>query len=150
MTRRQLFATVTLVLIVASAALGQTIERARSFAGTYTCLACNFKSTNGAHSQCEVYGHTFGLKLNNGTCIHFLANDHSVDLVRGGGRTNFPMTVWGVYDRNAHTIDVQKYAIDGIETAWSPEHHKMEMVLTHKQLLSKEERGGHSEQLTQK
>ncbi len=151
MTRRLLtLTTVALVLAVGSAVLGQTINKVRTFKGTYTCIACDFKKTNGAHSQCDIYGHSFGLRLSDGSCVHFLRNDHSVDLLKGGGRSDFEITVSGVYDRNARTIDVQKYSIDGIETAWSPDHQKMEMVVSHKQLLSKEDRGEHSDQLTQK
>jgi hypothetical protein len=147
MTRSQIFTAVALVLIVGSAVLGQTNDRVRTFTGNYTCIACDLNKTVGAHSQCDIYGHNYGIKLTSGTYIHLLPNDHSVDLVKGGGRSDFKITVTGIYDANAHTIDVQKYSIDGVETRWSEEHHKMEMALTHKQLLPKDE---HNDQLTKK
>jgi len=147
MTRSQLLTTAALVLIVSSAVLGQTAERVRTFTGNYTCIACDLNKTVGAHSQCDIFGHDYGIKLTSGTYIHFLPNDHSVDLVKGGGRSGFKITVTGVYDAGARTIDVQKYSIDGVKTIWSEEHHKMEMALTHQQLLSKDE---HNDQLTKK
>ncbi len=137
MTRSQILTSVALVLLVGSTALGQTTNRARTFTGTYTCIACDLHKTAGTRSQCDIYGHDFGIKLTDGRYIHFLPNDHSAELVRGGGRTDFPIKVIGIYDGGARTIDVQKYSIDGIETVWSQEHNKMEMQLTHKQLLAK-------------
>ena len=147
MTRSQIFTSAALILLVGSAALGQTNTMPRTFTGTYTCIACDLKKTAGAHCQCDIYGHDYGIKLTDGTYIHFLPNDHSVDLVKGGGRTDFQITVTGIYDRSAHTIDVQKYTIDGVETVWSQEHNRMEIRLTHRQLLRKDKAVG---QLTNK
>ena len=147
MTRSQFVTTVALVLVVGSTVLGQTNNRPRTFTGTYTCIACELHKTMGTHCQCDTFGHDFGLKRTDGTFIHFLRNDHSVELVNGGGRTDFPISVTGIYDRSAHTIDVQKYSIDGVETTWSQEHNTMEKGLTHKQLLEGNEA---NKQLTKK
>jgi hypothetical protein len=147
MTRRQIFSIMAVVLIVGSAVLGQTPDRKRTFTGTYTCISCDLKKTTGAHAQCDQFGHDYGIKLSNGTYIHLLYNDHSADLVKNGGRTDFQITVTGTYDRESHIIDVQKYAIDGVETVWSEEHQKMEMAQTHQQLAAKKE---HEVKLTNK
>ena len=136
MTHRQLAGIITLVLLLAVSVLGQTPNHVRTITGTYVCIACDLEKNIGAHSQCSIYGHNYGIRLADGSYIHLLANDHSVDLVKGGGRINFPISVNGIYDRAARTIDVQKYSIDGIQTSWSEASHKMETPMTHRQLAS--------------
>lgn len=148
MTRSQLLTAIAFVMVLGSAALAQSSGKVRTFNGTHTCIACDLHKTVGARAQCETFGHDFGIKLNNGTYIHFIANDHSVDLVKDHGRIDFPMTVTGIYDASAHTIDVQKYSIDGIETTWSEKDQKMEMVPNHKQLVDSKE--SKDEKLTSK
>ncbi len=136
MSHRQLVVFIALALLLVSSVLGQTPNRVRTITGTYVCISCDLEKSIGAHSQCSVYGHNYGIKLTDGSYIHILANDHSVDLVKGGGRKNFPITVTGLYDRASRTIDVQKYSIDGVQTTWSDASGKMETPMTHKQLVS--------------
>jgi hypothetical protein len=138
MKLRTIFVLFALVAVIGSSVLGQSTDRLRTFTGTYTCIDCNLTKTIGAHSQCDIYGHNYGIKLSDGTFLHLLRNDHSAELVKGGGRSNFTISITGIYDRKARTIDVQKYSIDGVETAWSQETHRMESPLTHKQLLSRQ------------
>ncbi len=138
MKQRQLLVIAAMLLIAAASVLGQTANRTRTITGTYTCIACEMQKAFAMHAQCDTFGHDYGVKLTDGTFIRFLRNDHSVDLVKGGGRTDFKITVTGLYDRGARTIDVQKYVIDGVETVWSLEKQKMERGATHKELLSDE------------
>ncbi|MFZ1684623.1 MAG: hypothetical protein WAU88_10910 [Candidatus Zixiibacteriota bacterium] len=136
MNRRVIFATALYLALLATAAIGQTANRTRTFTGTYTCIACNLSKSIGAHAQCDTYGHDFGVKLSDGSFVHFMLNDHSADLVKGGGRTEFPITVTGAYDRSSRTLDVEKYAIDGVESTWSPESGKMVSAVSHQKMLT--------------
>jgi hypothetical protein len=136
MNRRVIIATALCLALLATAAFGQTASRTRTFTGTYTCIACNLSKSIGAHAQCDKFGHDYGIRLAGGSFIHFMLNDHSADLVKGGGRTEFPITVTGAYDRSSRTLDVEKYVIDGVESTWSPESGKMVSAVSHQKMLT--------------
>jgi len=119
------------VLMTALTVTATTSSKVRTFTGTYTCLVCDLQKSEGAHGQCDQFGHTYCLRLDNGRYIMFLHNDHAEDLVKGGGRTNFRMTVTGIYDMQSHTIDVQNYVIDGVKSTWCAEHKRMDNCAGH-------------------
>jgi hypothetical protein len=114
----------------------------KTFKGTWTCLACDLKGLDGSvRAQCEDLGHKHCLRLDNGNYVFFLENDHSLDLIKGGGRHNTRMSVTGKYFPKAHVLDVQSYVIDDITTAWCPVHQKMDMCSDAKH-ASQEDAGG--------
>ena len=121
--------TVLLVLAIAAlsvAASAASQKNVKTFTGTLTCLACDLKKLEGINSECEVYGHRHSLRLDNGKYINFLENDHSEALLKGGGRHNTKVQVTGVYDSKSHTIDINSYVIDGINTVWCEKHGQMD------------------------
>lgn len=138
MTRHRVIIAIALGLIACSSVLVASPRTTHTFIGTYLCISCDLEKTAGLNAQCETFGHHHGIKLSNGRYIYLLENDHSADLIKGGGRENFPIQVTGYYDRFARTLDVQKYKIDGIESTWCQEHHRMDPCSSHKQLLHQE------------
>jgi len=102
--------------------------------GTLTCLACDLRHYEGLNAQCEVFGHRHSIRLKNGDYIYFLENDHSTDLIKGGGRHNAQIEVTGFYDKKSHTIDVQSYVIDGIRTEWCADHERMDMCAQNREV----------------
>lgn len=147
MTRLRAIVALAIALIACSSVLAHPPRTTHTFVGTYLCISCDLKKTDGLNAQCETFGHRHGIKLSSGRYIYLLENDHSVDLIKGGGRENFPIQVTGFYDGFARTLDVQKYKIDGIESTWCQEHHRMDPCASHKQLLKTEKA---KEQLTTK
>lgn len=125
--RRISLSLVLLITALSVAASAASQKKVRTFTGTHTCLACDLKKLEGTNSECEAYGHKHCLRLDNGKYINFLENDHSEALIKGGGRHNTRITVTGIYNSNSHTIDVQSYVIDGIETVWCEKHHQMDI-----------------------
>ena len=102
-------------------------KKVKTFSGTLTCLACDLKKLEGTNSECEAYGHKHCLRLDNDKYINFLENDHSEALIKGGGRHDTRVTVTGIYNSNSHTVDVQSYVIDGINTVWCEKHRQMDI-----------------------
>lgn len=124
--KTSLFFVLALVSIVAIASAGNG-KNLKTFTGILTCLACDLKHLEGTNSQCEVFGHRHSLRLDNGEYIYFLENDHSETLIKGGGRHDTRIKVTGIYNKKAHTIDVQNYEIDGVKTEWCKVHERMDM-----------------------
>ena len=120
------------ILGVTASADNWNDNKLKTYTGTLTCLACDLKKLAGTNSQCETFGHRHSLRLDNGNYIYFLENDHSEDLVKGGGRHDTRITVTGIYNKKSHTIDVQSYEIDGIKTEWCRGHERMDMCGTKK------------------
>ncbi len=133
------FAIVMLTAFSIVAAAGPKAEK-KTFTGTWVCLACDLKNVESVRAQCEDFGHRHCLKLNDGKYVQFLENDHSIDLIKGGGRHDTEITVTGLYDSNARTIDVENYTIDGRTSTWCAAHSKMDMCEW--QAKHKDDKGG--------
>ncbi len=126
-------ATVFLVILAIAAFAGDKSsdsgKKLRTYKGTWTCLACDLKKLNDDNAQCEVFGHKHALRLADGKYVNFLENDHSVELIKGGGRHQTQIEVTGYFDSNSRTLDVVKYEIDGMVTEWCPEHSRMDLCM---------------------
>jgi hypothetical protein len=132
-----------MLFLLTVVAFAQQKTEHKTFTGTWTCLACDMKGHDGSvRAQCEELGHRHCLRLDNGDYVFFLENDHSLELIKGGGRHEARVTVKGTYFKKARTIDVQSYTIDGRNTAWCPEHSRMDLCLdnTAKQASTDEDR----------
>jgi hypothetical protein len=111
-----------------TAAAGYWNESQRkTLEGKLTCLACDLKGLAGVNAQCETFGHRHSLRLDNGEYVYFLENDHSENLIKGGGRHDAQVKVTGIYNKKSHTIDIESYEIDGLTTAWCDGHKQMDM-----------------------
>jgi hypothetical protein len=127
MTNHVTLKAILLFFVLTVAAFAQQKTEQKTFTGTWTCLACDMKGLDGSvRAQCEELGHRHCLRLDNGDYVFFLDNDHSHELIMGGGRHEARVTVTGTYFKKAHTIDIQSYTIDGITSAWCPEHGSMD------------------------
>ncbi|TFH63923.1 MAG: hypothetical protein E4G91_07395 [Candidatus Zixiibacteriota bacterium] len=120
--------TLLMLLLFAAVAVAQQKTEQKTFTGTWTCLACDMKGLDGSvRAQCEELGHRHSLRLDNGNYVFFLDNDHSQELINGGGRHQARVTVKGIYFKKAQTIDVQSYVIDGKTSSWCAEHQRMDL-----------------------
>jgi hypothetical protein len=126
MVRKMLFFGTVMFLAMTAISFAGERGQKKEFTGTWTCLACDLKKLDGVRAQCEDFGHKHCLRLNDGRYIQFLENDHSTDLIKGGGRHEVQLTVRGIYDSKSHTIDVESYVIDGITTTWCTDHSRMD------------------------
>jgi len=127
MTRKSIILAIMALLALGAAASADKKAEMKTFTGTWTCLACDLKQYEGLRAQCEDFGHKHCLRLDNGRYIQFLENDHSIDLVKGGGRHEAKISVRGLYDKDSRTMDIESYTIDGMTTAWCDQHHRMDM-----------------------
>jgi hypothetical protein len=127
-TKRLLAVVAAALMLTTAASAGNTQRHQRTLSGTYVCLTCEMEKIEGARCQCDVYGHHYCLRLDDGRYVSFLPNDHSMDLIKGGGRKDFRMKVTGLYNPQSRSIDVQSYEIDGIKTVWNAKDGQMEMV----------------------
>lgn len=126
MIRKSLFFGAVVLLAMSAGIFAAERGQKKEFTGTWTCLACDLKKFDGVRAQCEDFGHKHCLRLNDGRYIQFLENDHSIDLIKGGGRHEVQLTVRGIYDSKSHTIDVEDYTIDGVTTTWCSDHNRMD------------------------
>ena len=139
MNANRLVTAFVVVIALATTIMAENpLRRQRTFSGTYVCLACDLAKKGGAHSQCDIYGHQYCLKLNNGNYVMFLRNDYSEELLKGGGREDFKMKVTGVYDPQARTIDVRSYEIDGIKSTWCDVHERMDDCAAKKDVIAEQ------------
>jgi len=99
----------------------------KDFEGTLNCIGCDLKKAEGANSQCKIYGHTHGLKLEDGKYISFLENDKSADLIKGEGIHGMNVKVHGVYFSDANLLDVETYEVDGKTYSWCESHGAMDL-----------------------
>jgi len=126
MTSRRFVFAFFLVLALNTAVFAGRTHKEENFEGTYTCMVCDLLGQEGLKSQCEDLGHQHGLRLDNGKYIHFLKNDHSFDLIAGGGRHDVRLSINGTYYPEARMVNVDHYTIDGITTAWCGNHSRMD------------------------
>ncbi len=126
MIRKGLFLCAVILLAMGASVFAGEKGLTKEFTGTWTCLACDLKKLDGVRAQCEDFGHKHCLRLSDGRYIQFLENDHSIDLIKGGGRHDVELTVRGIYNSKARVIDVESYTIDGVTTTWCAEHGRMD------------------------
>jgi hypothetical protein len=86
--------------------------------GTLVCTGCDLKTSEGAHSECTVYGHRYGLKTTDGRYISFLPNRYAEDLIKGDKYHDKKILVHGTYYDNANLIDVESFEVDGMVKTW--------------------------------
>lgn len=81
--------------------------------GALVCVACELKREQGAHAQCEVYGHKYGFKLKDGSLWSFIENDRSKLLVSNKvpGKNVVKVTIYGRKFPKAHYIDVDHFKV---------------------------------------
>lgn len=106
-----------------------------SFDGTLVCLGCDLKKTEGANSECKVYGHSYALKTADGNYISLMQNKNSADLLNLESYHNKPIKVQGVYFAKANQLDVKSFTIDGKENSWCGQCSKMDGCMTSKKKM---------------
>lgn len=104
----------------------------KTMSGTLSCIFCDLKQSSGAHAQCKIYGHDFALKLDDGSYISFLENDHSILLINANKNQwkGQKASVTGIYYPDVHLIDVQKFELMGEEYSWCDIHKTMDQCHT--------------------
>ncbi len=128
-TKLFLIAAAALFLFAFSAIAGEKGIH-KSFNGTLSCAGCDLKMSEGANSQCKVYGHTHSVKLENGKYISFLENDYSVDLLKGSDWHGKKIEVTGIYYADANLLDVESFNVDGKGYSWCKGHNEMDQCHT--------------------
>lgn len=114
-------------LAVGTVSLAAEKGMKKAFEGTLSCPGCDLKKAEGAHAQCKVYGHTHGLKLEDGKYISFLENDKSAGLIKGEKLHGKKVKVHSVYYGDANLLDVETYEVDGKTYSWCESHGAMDM-----------------------
>jgi len=99
-----------LLMVGALAFAGEKVEQ-KTFKGTLSCMGCDLKVGSGANAQCKVYGHDHALKLEDGSYISFMENDHSEKLIHAadGKWHGKKIEVTGDFFGNANVIDVKSF-----------------------------------------
>lgn len=120
MKKRGLWGIVILTLIIGlgikSAGVTEDKEKAteiEEIQGELVCVACELKREQGAHAQCDIYGHKHGFKLEDGSLWSFIENDRSKLLISNKvpGKNITKVTVYGRKFPKAHYIDVDRFKV---------------------------------------
>ncbi len=100
--------------------------------GTLSCMGCDLKKAAGAHSQCSIYGHKHALKLEDGSYVSFMENDHSETLINAGeGKWHGQeVEVSGTYFDKGNVIDVKNFEIKDKAFSWCVGHKNMDQCHT--------------------
>ncbi len=89
-----------------------------NFEGTLVCMGCDLSKTEGARSECKVYGHDHALKTADGKYVIFLENKYSADLISGEKYHNKKVKVHGIYFANANQLDIETFEVEGKKKSW--------------------------------
>ncbi len=124
-----LFSVAVLLVVTVSALAGSKGEH-KAFKGTLSCLGCDLKKSEGALSQCKIYGHKHAIRLEDGKYISFLENDKSADLIKGDKWHGQDVEVHGTYYKDANVIDVDSFKFGDKSYGWCEAHGAMDMCST--------------------
>ena len=126
--RKGLVLNLAILLIIGALAFAGEKGEMKTFKGTLSCMGCDLKMEAGAHSQCKIYGHKHALKLEDGSYVSFLENDHSADLIAAGdGKWHGKnVEVTGTYYKKGNAIDVVSFKTMDKDFSWCEGHNKMD------------------------
>ena len=130
--RKGLILIMAALLMFSLAAMAGKKDEQKTMSGTLSCMGCDLKKADGAHAQCKIYGHEHALKLEDGSYVSFMENDHSEDLIDAGeGKWHGQsIEVSGTYYADGNVIDVEKFKIKDEPYGWCAGHKAMDQCHT--------------------
>ncbi len=109
--RKGLVLNLALLLMIGALAFAGDKGEQKTLKGTLSCMGCDLKMESGAHSQCKAYGHKHALKLEDGSYVSFMENDHSEKLINAadGKWHGQQIEVTGNFFAKGNVIDVTDF-----------------------------------------
>lgn len=110
----------SLFFILPSLTLSQEIDQQKAVSissdsvnGVIVCINEEMAKLRNVKSNCDKYGHLFGLKTSDGTIWSFIVNSEGKDLRENQKNVSKRVRVWGRMFYNAKIIEVKKYTVLG-------------------------------------
>jgi len=126
--RKGLVLNLAILLMIGALAFAGDKGEQKTFKGTLSCMGCDLKKADGANAQCKVYGHDHALKLEDGSYVSFMENDHSEKLINAaeGKWHGQKVEITGKFFAKANVIDVKKFKAMDKEHSWCGGHKAMD------------------------
>jgi len=130
--RKGLVLNLAILLMIGALAFAGDKGEQKTLKGTLSCMGCDLKKGSGANAQCKTYGHDHALKLEDGSYISFMENDHSEKLINASdGKWHGKMIeVTGTFFANANVIDVTKFRTAGKAFSFCSGHKHMDECMS--------------------
>ncbi len=100
--------TLAKMLLPENAVFVSKSENIISIEGTIVCICCEMKK-KGAHSECRKYGHTYGVRTDNGVLWTIMKNNEGMKVIDHKKLVGKRVKISGQFLLNGNYIDIREY-----------------------------------------